>query len=401
MCRAAATAAAAATAVTVLVMLAAAATPVDRRNEILMNKNIFIWFLLVLTLVVAGGWAWSRYAKVSSPSTIYSTTNTPYSVLVQTNSDFLNGQNFVKTKNYSKAIESYQSALLTATDPVQKAQIEFKLAAAIAASGDPIAAIAMYKKLAANPENIPIMRAYSVQAISMLYYAGLDDSLTPEIFKGEPYKSFFVPGDTDLSYRQLFEYGSSFYPLAISELYIAGWYANSILDLYKTAPSSPQIAKYNTIIEEKFKNAMADIERIKPDPNENPIVPLAFLREAVVRGKLSYAGLTSPEQAEAAYKTALTTYEGFGLPAGTDGYARYYYALFLATTYGNKRATDIQTLLNPLYTAPGHSQYAIVSFFKNARMGDIRIKRTFQDLARFDPGFKAYLTSLGWKETDF
>lgn len=367
-----------------------------------MNRDILIWFLGILALLSIIGGAWYRYEKTpTTPASKYSDTNTPFVALMKTNADFLNAQNFMKAKNYPEAIASYQFALLSATDSIQKAQIEFKIAMATAAAGVPIAAIKIYKQLVADITNIPIMRAYAVQAIGMLYYAGLDDSITTEIFKEEPYKSFFVPGDTVLSYRQLFDYGSSFYPLAVPELYIADWYAMHITTLYKTSSTSPEVTAAMAIIEQKFKNADVDIKRTQSNTNENQLIPLALLRKAVTTGKLSYLGLTSSTDAESAYKTALATYDGFGLPAGSDGYVRYYYALFLFTTYGNKRAADVETLLKPLYTDPGHDQYATVAFFKNARMRNDQIKKNFQNLARLDPGLKTYLISLGWKTTDF
>jgi len=226
-------------------------------------------------------------------------------------------------------------------------------------------------------------------------------SVTNEIFKDEPYASFFDMNNINLSYRKLFDYASSFYPLAIPELYSANWYANRITALHKSVPTSPEITDDLAIIQEKLKNADADITRMRPYPDENPLIPGALMYKAFVTGKLSFVGLASTTAAELAYKASLAAYETYQLPAGSDGLVRCYYASFLAYPYGDKRLAEIKTLLKPLYTDPLYDQSTVARFLKNVKSRATLVKKDIQKLASLDAGFKAYLLSLGWKQTDF
>lgn len=370
-----------------------------------MNKTIFTWLGIILLLFVAGGFSYyyfvAKPAPPSAPVSKYSSTNTPFSALMASNSDFLTAQNLMRAGDYTGAIASYRKALANTSDPVLLGQIEFKLAVATALSGDKIGAIKRYKEIAANAGNTLVLRAYAVQAIALLYNTTIDRSLTSEIFSDQPYKSFVVPGDDLLSYRHLYEYASSFYPLALPETYIAFWYARHLTTLSTISSTSPQVVSDMAIIKLKLKNADVDIERTRNDPNANGVIPDVLAHKAFTVGALASIGLWSPTDAETAYKLAIATFASFGSPVGSDGYARYFYASFLAHTYGSKRIADIETLLKPLYTDPAHSQYVTTSFFKNVRDKNDYLKKDVQGIARIDSGFKSFLVSLGWKSSDF
>lgn len=380
-------------------------------------KNLIFWllgalFTLFVIFIMINFIVWHfRVGPGSTPtnlnvstSTVNANTEIPYATLMKSNDAFIKAESFMKLGDYTSALAAYKAALPSASDVAQQAQIEFDIANATARSGDVIGAIQIFKQVAANTSYTPIMRAYAVEYMGRQYYAALNPAVTNEIFKDDPYKSFFVSNDPALSYRHLFEYGSSFYPLAESELYIADWYASHITALYETSSSSPEIATDMAIINKDFKNADADIERTKNDPNASQLIPEALMRKAITLSKLAYIGMASSTTVESAFKTALIAYGGLGSTSGFDGPVRYYYALFLAHKYGTSRLADIEALLKPLYTDPGHNQFMMTTFLRNIRTLNVQNPDRFRDvqyLARFDPGFKSFLVSLGWKQADF
>jgi hypothetical protein len=268
-------------------------------------------------------------------------------------------------------------------------------------SGDRIGAIKKYKQIVANLSYNPAARAYAILYMGQMHYNSLDDtSITAEIFKDEPYKSFFVEGNTALSYRHLFEYSSSFYPLALSELRIADWYASRITELYKVSESSPEIMNYRAIIDVKISNADAEFKRMASYPNETPFVRTALTRKAVILEKLSYLDFASAANAEAAFKVVLDLYSTTNLK-GREAILRYYYARFLLKTYGEKRAMDITEILKPIYTKSEYKTPATELFFKYApKENSLRTER-LKSLALLDQNFRLFLMSLGWKVTDF
>lgn len=365
-----------------------------------MNKNILIWLLGSLVLLGTVGFGvWYYYIRTPAP--LYSSTNTISATLMRTNSDFAKAQNLRESGDYVQALAAYQAALPNAADTFQKAIIDIYIAYTTSLAGDPIEAIRLYKQIAANTAYMPVTRAYAVLYMGSVYYFTPDPSITAEIFKDEPYTSFFVSGDTALSYRHLFEYSSSFYPLALSELRIARWYASRILTLYKTSSGSPEIAVDKAIIDEKLKNADAEIERTQQYPNVNQLIPISLTHKAVVLGELSYLDFASSTDAESAYKAALAAYAQFDLKKGSDSILRYQYAWFLLNAYGKERSVDIVQLLKPTYTEPEYRESANNAFFKNAlKISDIR-KEKLQSLALLVPEFKAFLISLGWEVADF
>lgn len=365
-----------------------------------MNRNILILLLGGLVFLGAMGFGvWYYYARTPAP--LYSSTNTIFATLMRTNSDFAKAQDLRQSGDYIEALAAYQAALPNAADIFQKAIIDIHIALTTSLSGDPIEAIKLYKQIEANAAYMSITRAYAVMYMGRAYDITLDPAITTEIFKDEPYASFFVSGDTALSYRHLFEYSSSFYPLALSELRIARWYASRILTLYKTSSSSPEIAVDKAIIDEKLKNADAEIERTQQYPNVNQLIPPALVQKAFVLSQLSSVGLESFTDAESAYKDALAAYAQFGLKKGSDAILRYHYAWFLLNTDREKRTADIEQLLKPIYTEPEYRESANNAFFKNApEVSDVR-KEKLQSLALLVPEFKAFLISLGWKAADF
>ena len=123
-----------------------------------------------------------------------------------------------RAEKYADAAKAYSAALAGVTDVAERAEIKFWLAYAEEASGNYAASIAIYKQLAAASTTLSrVTRAHAVQNLAHMYYRFGDPVITKEIFKTYPYKRFYNPRYIPLSYRNVFDYAASLYPLALAE----------------------------------------------------------------------------------------------------------------------------------------------------------------------------------------
>jgi hypothetical protein len=127
----------------------------------------------------------------------------------------------------------------------------------------------------------------------------------------------------------------------------------------------------------------------------------ALIYKARLLGNLSYLGLASTAEAEAAYKAAFDSFSPVDPNADNDGILRYHYSMFLLNAYGEKKSADIVLILKPIYTDPRYKTPANLSFFQNAPKNSAARAERMTSLALLDADFKAFLISLGWKTADF
>ena len=360
----------------------------------IMKKGIIIGGLLLLVAVIA---AVSHYG--TNLFSKYSTTNTPTDVLLKQNSDFARAKALSHAGNYQAAEDAYNEALKTSEDNIQKAQIQYNIAAQKDHQLDYVGAVTLFKQIADDTNNVPIMRANAVKAIADINN-NADPSVAKVIFNSEPYTSMVVAGDAGLTNRHLAEYASSIYPLGLTEMYIAYWYAEHI-----TASSTdPMNTSYVGIIQKKIKSAEADIERTKNDSGAMGGIPDIIQYEARVKGDLAIAGAGSASDAEDTFQRAFTAMTTYGMAPWYDEYTRMNYAIFLMRMFGKNRASDIHSTLSPIYTNPVYKNAPIVTTLKNIAAGgpvDPNKKKYIGKLANYDSGWKTYLLSLGWTAADF
>ncbi len=306
-----------------------------------------------------------------------------------------------KEGDYDQAYQQFTQATASAVDPVQEGQARIKLASSFEKSGgfsNYIKAIAIYKEIALNPSYTNITRAYATQALASLFYAYADPKITDEIFSTEPFASMRVSDDVALSYRHLFEYAASLYPLGTAQLRIADWYANAIAN--RTA-SAEEISQYKAIIRANIDAAHKDTQRIQYDENEKANIFSILQREAVISARLAVAGDMSFGNWEDLFRQAVNYAQISGVK-GSDGYARVNYAKFMAKIGGSARANDIMSILAPINA--NSSVYAntpFERFLKNEANDVLSYKSDLVMISNFDPEFKDHLIKLGWSETDF
>lgn len=361
------------------------------------QKRTFpLWIGFAALAVIVAGALWYYSFVATTPPGV---SENPAATLLENNVAYAEAYELNSAGKFSEARAKYEQALLEADTPASEAQIKMKIAHTVRDDGDLVRAAQLYIEIANDSSYTSMARAYAVQALALLGdYTG-DSAVRAETFKVEPFASLRVPNNFQLSYRNLFEYASSLYPLAIPELRSAMWYAQSLLrDERGGLDLRPETAaEYRAIVEASLARANADIARTKDDPNEAVLKPEIARSRAIVLGRMALAGYGSLEEAEQAYASALQEHLDRGVPR--DGYMRYWYALYLVEV-GN-RTNDIVTLLAPLYTDPAYTSSNVVSFLTTERNNQLGAKVRLQALADIDPNFKDFLISLGWTASDF
>lgn len=361
-----------------------------------------IGVLVVLGIIAVGVQYFYESHGGQSSNTVYSSTNTPTTVLSQNNPDFAQALAAQSQHNYTLSKQYYEAALQTTTDPVQQAQIEYDIASATEESGDYADAIQMYKQIAADTSNYNFVRAYAVQQIGLIYYTYLGGNESPIVaatFNSAPYSSFYATSSISLSYKNLFQYAASIYPLGQSESRIAYWYAVNIADTLHST-TTPEAVSELSSMNQAIQLANQDSARAVLDPGSQRMVPSVYMLEGLSYEFLAPLGVASSTEIEAQFSQAVRLADSFGYA----GYERYYYASYLARAYGSSRESDIQSLLAPFTSSNAAEIDPPVSAFFAATESDSSQnvnKQSMIRLANLDPSFKTYLLSLGWENSDF
>jgi len=313
--------------------------------------------------------------------------------------DFFQGGN-----DGAEAKELYEKTLQGTLSYNDEAQAKFRLASIDARSPDidiQYKAIDAFKAIAANVNYSLLWRGNAVEYVGRIYYSQHDQRLFDYIFTGDPYQSYLVEDDIDLSFRQLYEYASSLYPVADAELRIASWYASEVTSLATDSISSTQQALIDgmtTIVQTKLASADRDIQRImRSGGNTDPRIPRLLNRRANVLGLMFEAGVTDIGDPEVAYREALESVVKTG---GTSqlGFTKYHYAAFLARVYSAERSKDISILLRDFYETDIYNDRSVFEFFTNEKdvVPVTAAGKDLQSLASIDTDFKDLLVSLGW-----
>lgn len=348
--------------------------------------------LIVVGLLFLGGLFFVLYKYSSS---------TVYADLMHANSNFNSGEQARLSGNYTVARQQYVQALQLAQSNADKVTINMRLAAADRLLSDYSDAIDIYKAIAADPTNSSIARAYAVSNMTDIFSSTRDPAVTAQIFSTQPYQSLYVKGNDLLSYMQLSNYATTIYPIANAELHVGVWYASQAVILSKEKnPDTAQVNNYIAKAEATVNSADSDIQRIQTaGDNLQYDLPAIFLMRARIISDLERLGDTKFGTMDDAFRRAFSAYQQYGIP-GSDGFARYYYAVALYKKYGKAKSTEITQDLAPLYTDPNYKNAEVVPFLKNGN-NELTLRAYALQLGRIDPDFKTYLLSLGWTQANF
>ena len=209
------------------------------------------------------------------------------------------------------------------------------------------------------------------------------------------------------SMKNLFEYASSLYPRAYSELRVAYWYANQLL-YYKgkflDKKDKDKVVFIKKVIKEKIDSADRDTERLlNAYPNTTQVTSI-LLRRAVIAGKLELFGdpfLGNPEKLfnQVLQKSIVSN------PRDTTAFVIYNFAVFLARGHLDTKRDEIISLLANFYgngerTIKSNKNDKFFEFLRNERNKKNKpgsIRADIELLAKIDSKFKELLnTKLGW-----
>lgn len=350
------------------------------------NQTIIVLTLIFLGLFLTGLYFFYSNSKDQASTAPIAEEHIPQDIFSQ---NFEKAEKLLIAGDLDNAKLAYEEAGKFAASPVQISNIQYKLSITETQS-DPVSAVNRLKSIIENNKNTDLDRAYAAQRLGLLYYRNSDRSLLPIIFSGEPYAGFYDEDDIFISLRKLFEYSSSFYPVAISELRAAAWYAQAMTN----DPSLSSV--YLPIVEKKLANADLDIERTKYIEGPDSLINEALSLKARVYAALHRSGYDYDY--ETAMQLAISTALATG-GTGADGPARYAYVLNLFL-YDEGRGADITLLLQPMINnIDGYP--AFKRMFERERNNVLNQKKDLVALGNAVYQFKNLLLSLGWTESDF
>ena len=326
-------------------------------------------------------------------------------LLRRNNPDFVQAQAFASQKDYQSALASFRKAFSRASGDAERGVIAFDIALTQQHLGDYVQAIQSYKAVAAETAYPPVVRAYAVQEIGIMaqaYYDALP-AIRAETFKGDPYASFLANGDYATSYRKLFEYAASIYPLTLSEDAVAQAYMRDLMALKGATTTAQGAADVQNIVT-ALKAGQGDLPRLLSNQDELVYATDIFDRQAEVEKMLAQYGVPgyTYDRVEMDFVRALSYSTSLGQLAGS--WPAWHYASFLADTYGASRSADIHKVLAPFSAKTPHAIDPLVAtFLKQIKTDPTQVsnKTRTATIAKYDTDFKAYLVSLGWHDSDF
>ncbi|NQV93499.1 hypothetical protein HQ403_03345, partial [Candidatus Kaiserbacteria bacterium] len=337
------------------------------------NKGtyIIIFFGFIVVLAVLFTWFFfekNDEVKDKTVNDVYGV-NAPY--LLQENNEVYQEARFARSiNNYEKALPLYEQALSASTDPDERGQIKYEIALINDKINDEINAVRLLKEVIADNSVLAVLRASAVERMGRIYYTEHDNNVFNAIFSNKPYSDFLVIGDNRASLKNLFEYASSFYPLAYSELRIADWYADSlIINAAAGQSGGKSTEEIKLLIQEKINNADEDIKKLLEAYPNSSLVSTYLMRKAVVAGKLERLGDPILGSAEVLFNNAfnrgLIQHQGNSI-----GFISYNFAVFLS--YNESKHNDVIKTLSIFYgdgefTVESNKSPDFFKFLKNAK----------------------------------
>lgn len=368
------------------------------------SHSVYFWSALLVILaaaVVGGGFVWYWYAINVGKTNTYQPTSGPYggeaAHIAESNTAYAQARAAQKVGDITLARQKFEEAYNAATTPTERAQIRQEEGNLLLNSGSVQDGVLMLKGVIANADAPALQKAYAVQSLGQGYYAGYE-GIYQAVFSGSPYESFIVQGDAEATLKNLFSYGSSFYPLYYSELRIANWEARELL-LRKTGKSTathPTSQEITDSIKAHVSAADADIEQIKGAYPGDPRIASYMLMKVFLAGRLYFAGdTTTIPDLRGLFDEALRTARVNGNTT-VEAYLLYREATFYAFSDPTQYAAEIKNILSNFYDSTRFSQTSFVTFLANEKTNQLSSKSDIELLASIDPKFKEYLVGLGW-----
>ncbi|MEP7162683.1 MAG: hypothetical protein ABI747_02865 [Candidatus Moraniibacteriota bacterium] len=316
--------------------------------------------------------------------------------LTQKSEHFRIGYSFYQSRKMDEALTEFRLAEKDTTNKQERGLVDLLIGISMDRSGDHLNAVAYLKSMGENPEFTNEARAYAIQYLGRMYFVSYDTTLLDAIYSTDPYKKFYAEKDPLLATRRLYEYASSYQPLAFSEIRIA---ALSLNEALKSCGAPTETSLLH--VKDHIIKADQDIKKLGQEgPASRNRLPEIYAHKAFVMTDLYALNDRSLGDPEPVFRLALAADAQHN--SHPDGIILYNYALFLARSSPLERKNAIVNLLANYKDDFYRNSVAERSFvsartnpsFEKTRRGLILLSQT-------DPQFKEYLTQLGWTETDF
>ena len=360
-----------------------------------MNKKIINVSLIVLFLFFIIYTTIENNLK-QKPSNLKETQYTSsHKLAISYNKEYSNAYDLLSAGKFTESIPYYEKALQIAKSNKEKGQIEFGQSVAMALSGSTTEAIKKFKSISENTNYSGVERAEAVEYMARMYYSFNDQKITKEIFSTQPYSTFIDKDGKNVSiaYRKLYEHSSTIYPLALSNLSIAKWYAYQLKDTTEINKKK----EYTNIIKEKLNIAKNDYNRMKKDEEEFSFT-LAKEKEADIVSYMTLSGDKSFGNPEELYNQAIEIAANEkDKTKSNELFTRYRKALFLTKMYHEAKSEDIISTLAPLYSNINNRSIGVYLYLKSRKNYTDQEHKDIISMSKIDENFKRLLISLGWK----
>ncbi len=369
------------------------------------QHHVSLKFLFVALVVIIVGlslfFTWTYYYSGPGSRTGNTDFNKLYDAMVS-NEKFQLGDRAFKEGNFAEASQYYAQAVETASSKTEEGH--YKYLASIT-NPDIATAIRGYKDIAANPDYDKVEKAYALQRLALRGWRTASSTVDMLVFSDYPYITFYEKDNRGLSYRKLFEYASSFYPLHISEFWIGGWYADRLLRISQqetlTTEDQKSIVELTKVVKTKLKNGNDHLAILRASPAHYQVsIPEATILKAELLSSARRSGDLSFEDPGPVFEEAMRP---FPTDPTVEIRARIFYSYYLHKTLKSKAIDQARILLAPLYE--NFEQYRpsllFIALAKDESAFGNRLHKRLVDLSEIDPKFKQMLVNLGWKTTNF
>ena len=332
-----------------------------------------------------------------------------HKVLKTTNVSDIEADALFLMRDYARAIEKYKEALGNATSLSEELRIEYQIAGATLNLGDRVKAARLFKDIVDNPKYTDddlLVKKGKAAAMGMLirtFYQTSEKAVSDIMFSGKPFEDFAKVGrgnidDAILRFEEyIFSYSPS--PEILIAARIADLYAIKVYN-FKTRGNlnedeREKVEEYENIVKEKiaFVDAHYDNAENYYQYSKQQSLPIVLGIKGAAVGSLTAVGDTSLGDPEDIFKQALTLHQ----PPWTRTMIRLNYAVFLAAAYGQRRADDIDSLLQDFYSMSTDSEDTLETLLVHERDNPTHKTQAFHIIAAASQKFHALLFKFGWK----
>lgn len=279
-----------------------------------------------------------------------------------------------------------------------------------------VSAIRTTKEHYARATNDPYTQALQVNKLLGYYNSARENYVFDEIFSGDPFQNFLVPGDKVGSIRKLAEHSITLNPTTAAIFRLGQWNAEQIEKAGDTlSQKEKQLYADNIldVIASADKIIDAETAAIEGRPFDYTVKARYFFWKTYLYGAVARVQPQYTEEAKrnlnelvAYYNTTLSdTGERYPLIATRLPYGYADYAVMLMKVHGEEAKSEIAASLDAMISLINenpevHNGEYLALVRRGVAASEIdpeKASANYRALAQMHPPFKAFLESYGWK----